>query len=773
MKAEALARLAAAGFVLLLRQSQPAPAWDGSFRGAADMDWLIEQAVQKGEIPGAVVLVGQGNRILFHKAYGSRALVPRREPMTLDTIFDAASLTKVVATTTAIMQLVEQGRIRLADPVTLYLPEFQNGKSAVTVLQLLTHFSGLAADVDLNPEWTGYDTGIQKALRHPPVAAPGTKFVYSDINFVLLGEIVRRISGQSLDEYCRKRIFLPLGMRDTMFRPAQELVPRIAPTEQLGAQPPLRGTVHDPTARFMGGVAGHAGLFTTAADLARFAQMMLNEGSLDGVRIASPLTIRKFTSPQSPPGAAVIRGLGWDIDSPLSAPRGDLFPVGSYGHTGFTGTSVWIDPSTRSYVILMTNRVHPVVKPVISGLRSRVASIAAASVSLEQTAVAAAQRSAVHEVLTGIDVLEQQGFAPLKGKRLGLITNHTGRTRDGRRTIDALLTGGVQLKALFAPEHGFSGTEDREDIDDSVDKATGLKIWSLYKTAGRRPTPEMVKDLDALAFDIQDIGARFYTYVCTMRLAMEEAGRHNLEFYVFDRPNPITGLRVEAPMLAQPSPGGLIDCAALPLRHGMTAGELALLFNQSMQPQVRLTVIRMQGWRRADWFDATNLEWVNPSPNIRSLTAALLYPGVAMLEYSRNYSVGRGTDAPFEQIGASWIQGRQLAAYLNSRAIPGIRVYPTTFRPTASNYVNQTVQGVRFVVIDREAFCAALFGLELAAALHKLYPGRLDFKVNERLIGSPAVTAALAAGEDARVIWERESRSLEKFLHQRQAVLLY
>src|SRR5580704_1372409 len=359
-----------------------------TYSASAALDAAVDQAVHDGLIPGAVLIVGHDGKILHRKAYGQRALVPEREPMSIDTIFDAASLTKVIATTPALMKLFEAGKLRLADPVTVYLPEFQGGKSDITIRDLMTHFSGLRPDLDLEPPWSGYDTGIRRALIDKPTGPPGLRFVYSDINFELLGEIVHRLSGKPLDLYAYEKIFEPLGMRDTMFNPPASLRKRIAPTEidpATGA--PLRGVVHDPTSRYMGGIAGHAGLFTTATDLSRYAEMMLGLGERAGVRIFSPLTVRKFTSPETPPDQPILRGLGWDIDSTYSLNRGELYPIGSYGHTGFTGTSVWMDPSTKSYVILLTNLVHPKRGKSLSSFRSRVASVAAAALGVDAPGV--------------------------------------------------------------------------------------------------------------------------------------------------------------------------------------------------------------------------------------------------------------------------------------------------------------------------------------------------------------------------------------------------
>ena len=352
-----------------------------TFPGAKEIDRAIEDAMLAGTTHGAVLLIGHEGKIAYRKAYGDRAIVPALEPMTIDTIFDAASLTKVIATTSCLMKLVDQGKLQIDQPVTKYLPEFQGGHSPITVRNLMTHFSGLRPDVILDPPWTGYQTGIQKALTETPTAPPGTKFVYSDINFLLLGEIVRRLSGQTLAEFANEQVFQPLGMKDTRFCPPPVDLSRIAPTEfDPAGGPPLRGVVHDPTARYMGGVAGHAGLFTTADDLAKFAQMMLDGGVFRATRLFSAAVIARFTRPQSPPNQPILRGLGWDIDSPLSKNRGELFPIGSYGHTGFTGTSIWIDPSSKSYVILLTNYLHPrKEKRSLTSLRSRVATLAAAS----------------------------------------------------------------------------------------------------------------------------------------------------------------------------------------------------------------------------------------------------------------------------------------------------------------------------------------------------------------------------------------------------------
>jgi len=757
-----------------------------TFSGAAAVDQQMERAVEDGLIPGAVVVIGHNGQIVYQKAYGSRALIPRREPMTLDTIFDAASLTKVIATTPSIMRLFEQGQIRLNDPVTKYLPEFQGGHSDITIRNLMTHFSGLRPDLDLKPAWSGYETGIQRALADKPAGPPGVRFVYSDINFILLGEIVHRLSGKMLNEYASENFYQPLGMRETTFLPAASLRPRIAPTEinPMTGQP-LRGEVHDDTARYMGGVAGHAGVFTTAADLAKFAQMMLDGGQINGVRLFSPSTVEKFTTPQSPPDQPILRGLGWDIDSPYSSNRGELFPIGSYGHTGFTGTSVWIDPFSHSYLIILTNVVHPHRGHSLTSLRSRVATLVAASLgvtapgvkltSYNDTIVGPGLHREVDpkdEVLTGLDVLAENNFAALRGKRIGLITNQTGLSRDGKRNVDLMLAAGVRVTALFSPEHGINGAEDREHISDAKDSASGLPVFSLYNASSRRIQTEMLDNIDILVFDIQDVGARFYTYSCTMLYSMEEAARKHLPFFVLDRPNPITGTHVEGPML-DPDLESFTGCFEIPVQHGMTLGELAGMANGERKLGADLHVVEMRGWSRGDWFDATGLPWVDPSPNLRSLNAAILYPGLAMLEASPNYSVGRGTDSPFELLGADWIRGRELAGFLNGRFIPGVRAYPVRFRPSASNFSGKTIEGVRFVLTNRDTFDSARLGLEVAYALSKLYPGKIAWQNNRFLIGNHEVIKAMQDGADPRDVLQKMQDSIGRFVERREKYLLY
>jgi len=765
------------------------------------VDTVIQNAISDGTIPGAVLLVGHDGEVIYRKAYGSRALEPRREVMTLDTVFDVASLTKVIVTTTAVMQLVERGEVRLNDPLAKYLPEFsQNGKQDITIRQLLTHYSGLPPDLDLKTHWEGKETAYRMAFAETPTDPPGSRFSYSDINFIVLGALVERLSGEPLDEYATRHIFVPLKMLRTRYVPplAERAgwLEKIAPTQYDENERMLRGVVHDPTARRMGGVAGQAGLFSTGDDLAKFAQALLNGGDA----ILSPLSVEKMTRPEQPPSAPVLRGFGWDIDSPYSSNRGDLLPVGSYGHTGFTGTSMWIDPVTKSYIILLTNAVHPRGKGNAIALRSKVATAVAAALPLTVSenealrwasvtgyneAQSAARRMSVRNgsVKNGIDVLEEHGFDVLQvagrkndknKKKIGLVTNQTGVDADGRRTIDVLAgAAGVTLEAIFSPEHGVTGSLDTTDIHNSKDAATGVPVYSVYGAtdAERRPSPEVMKTLDAVVIDIQDAGVRFYTYETTLGYFLEAATAAGVEVIVLDRPDPITGAFVQGPV-ADAGHEKFTNYWTLPVRHGMTLGELAKMFNAERNINAKLTIIPMEGWQRGDWFDSTGLAWVNPSPNLRSLTEAALYPGVALIE-GTNISVGRGTDTPFEVIGAPWIKNKELAAYLNSRGIAGVRFVPVTFTPAAAVYSGLNCEGVNIVLTERNALDAPELGMELAAALKKLYP--TDFKMERMadLLVNQAAWDALVADRDPRRIAQDWQEDLEKFQLVRQKYLIY
>jgi uncharacterized protein YbbC (DUF1343 family)/CubicO group peptidase (beta-lactamase class C family) len=761
-------------------------------QGFADLDALMQDAVSHGKMPGGVLLVGHNGKVVYRKAFGSRSLEPTREPMTVDTIFDLASLTKCIATTSAVMQLVQSGRVRLNDPVAAYLPEFaQNGKGQITVRELLTHFSGLAPDLDLKQPWEGKATAYKMAMESKPVNPPGTHFVYSDINFETLGFIVEKVSGMPLDEYTAKNVFAPLGMRETRFLPPPAWTPRIAPTQYDDNGKMLRGQVHDPTARRMGGVAGHAGLFSTADDLARYAEALLS-----GSSILSEDAIAKMSTPQQPAMAASLRGLGWDLDSPFSSNRGELLPVGSFGHTGFTGTSLWIDPVTNTYIVLLTNAVHPSGHGSVIALRVRVATAVVHELNLtvsEQEKLRLSRITGYNEsmmaerrftarngdVKTGIDVLEAHNFRELHPDsahpvRIGLIANQTALDAKGQRTADLLAHSvGLKLAAIFSAEHGFGGTLDTTAISNSTDAATGAPVYSVYgdSDAKRRPTADELANVDLLVYDMQDAGVRFYTYESTLGYFLEAAAQYGKPIVVLDRPNPIGGVYLQGP-IADAGSESFVSYWHIPVRHAMTVGELARLFNGEKKIGADLRVVAMEGWMRGDWFDSTGRLWVNPSPNLRNLTEASLYPGIGMIE-SANISVGRGTDTPFELVGAPWVDAQALAAALNARDIEGVRFVPVSFTPSSSVYAHQACNGVSIVVTYRDNIDAPELGLEIAAALLKLYPNQFKAEALDTLLRNKATLLALEAGQDPHRIADDWQEALQSFQAIRTKYLLY
>ncbi|HEY0263487.1 MAG TPA: exo-beta-N-acetylmuramidase NamZ domain-containing protein, partial [Granulicella sp.] len=602
----------------------------------------------------------------------------------------------------------------------------------------------------------------------------------------------------------------------------------------------LRGTVHDPTTRRMGGVAGQAGVFSTAHDVGLYAQALLDR--LAGRPSTFPLTqatLELMTAPEQPghtpadltqiPAGTVVtypshkghdvRAFGWDIDTAYSRPRGVVFPIGSFGHTGYTGTTLWMDPGSDTYVVLLTNAVHPRDKRgAISGLRGDVASAVARALSLYPERVTASAvpaptgaHAATSAVQTGVDVLQSSNFAALREAaarhgghlRLGLLTNQTGLDHAGRRTIDILhadaakAVPGLELVRLFSPEHGIAGGKDSTDITNSTDAATGLPVRSLYGAhdADRRPRPPDLNDLDAVVVDLQDAGCRFYTYESVVGYFIEALAKttpsvvgRKPELIILDRPALANGLTITGPV----SDAGLESYTNfMPIAecHGMTLGELARFFNGEKHLDAPVAVVQMTGWQRAAFFDETGVPWVNPSPNLRTENAAILYPGFGFLELT-NLSVGRGSTTPFEIFGAgivpakgdspaqpAWFHAVAVAEYLNTRSIPGVRFEATTTPisddPNHYPFHGQTIDAVRPIVTDRHTLNAAVMGIEILAALHKLYPQQFALAKAARLVTNADTMAALERGDDPHAIVAAWTPGLDEFRARRALYLLY
>ncbi|HEX5282659.1 MAG TPA: sodium/solute symporter [Bryocella sp.] len=880
---------------------------------------LINDAIAYHHLPGAVLLIGHSGRVVFEHAYGNRKLAGEpglngrpspAERMTENTIFDMASLSKNLSTSVSIMQLYEQGKLNFDEPIEQLLPTFNPDhdpeRAKVTVRMLLTHFSGEPADVSLRDPWglakPDKAEGIQRALTTALQSAPAAVFRYSDINFILLGDIVEILSGEPLDVYAQEHIFKPLGMTDTRYLPIDKacgphriigaaiawqparrghmhyacpagdwstsLLARIAPTthddeskSDPAANPHFdmltRGTVHDPTTRRMGGVAGHAGVFSTAHDVSLFAQALLD-------RLANrpsnfPLkqsTLELMTTPEQPdhyagqltlantaeqseivrgekgaqPGLAPhypaipeedLRGFGWDIDTAFSKPRGMLFPIGSFGHTGFTGTSLWMDPGSDTYVILLANAVHPRGNPPISNLRGEVATAIAQALQLYPTETSRASElckqpntycdpTKLSNTKTGIDILESDHFAELNQLaaqhnnklRLGILTNQSGVDAHGRRTIDILSTElpktipGSKLTTIFSPEHGIFGKQDTTSFGPETDPTTGLRVTSLYGAhdSDRRPSHDQLKDLDAVVIDLQDAGVRTYTYEAVTGYFLEAAAQekkqynHTLNIIVLDRPDPIGGIAVQGPV-SDTGHESYTDYGQIPVRHGMTLGELARFYNGTRHIDAPLTVVAMQHWTRSEFYDQTGLPWVNPSPNLHNLNATILLPALTLLE-ATNATVGRGTPTPFELIGAglppkdkttgaqppAWFQAADVAAALNARHIPGVSFAATT--TTVDNdsihpYHGQTIEAVRITISDRDTLDSPELGVEILSTLHNLYPDQFHLDRAAHLLASQDTLDAIRRGDDPRSIAATWQPALIDYKTAREHYLLY
>jgi uncharacterized protein YbbC (DUF1343 family) len=754
---------------------------DGMGKGAVGLGRAAEKglaeaargAIARGEVPGAVILVATGGRVVYHEAFGHAMLEPRKVAMRRDAIFDMASLTKPCATALSLMILAEEGKLSLRDPAVRWLPKFKGGgKDGVTIADLMTHTGGLN-DAGLydpkNPMVTTAD--ITSLLWTKELfAVPGTAYLYADYNYITLGMVVEAASGMTLDEYYARRIAGPLGLADSGFRPPAARHARIVATARVKGEM-LVGKVHDPRSADMGGVAGHAGLFSSARDAWKTVQMLLDGGRSGRVRLLSPASVQAMISVQTS-AALRPRGLGWDMDPGGWGPRGNLFPASrGFGHTGFTGTSVWADRATGTVVVVLTNRVHPNGEGDADPLRRAVANIVAARVSSSSPAGPGGKPGRKPaRVLAGIDVLEEHGFRELSGRRVGLVTNLSVLDRAGRSTLEAVMAArGVTLAAVFTPEHGLEAAVDAA-VPSGGHEELKVPVHSLYGESNR-PTPEQLRGLDELVIDLPDIGARFYTYHATMAYCMEEAARAGVKVTILDRPNPVTGTRVEGPLLPRER-WSFTGYTAMPVRHGMTMGEMALFFDADHAIGVKPRVIRAEGWSRDMWFDMTGLPWANPSPNIRTLAQAIIYPAIGMLE-AANIAVGRGTTAPFERFGAPWMDGARVSEELNSRDLPGVRFYPVAFTPDFGPFKGEECRGCGVFLADRESFRAVMTGLTIADVLNRVHGTAFRMEGMDNLLGVPRCRELLKAlvpvGEVMASYAEEEAR----FERTRKKYLLY
>ncbi len=727
----------------------------------------MQAALAEQKLPGAVVVVGRRDGVVFRRAYGRRAIIPAPLPMTEDTIFDLASLTKPMVTASLIQYLIEAGRLNLDDRVSKHVPEFASrGKKAITVRQLLTHTGGLPIVNPLEEYAEGPARGLERVLDTRLEFAPGERYHYGDLGYIVLGVLIERVSGEPLDRLATRILFEPLGMRETGYRPSRSLLSRIAPTELAEERPiPLiHGDVHDPRAHLLGAVAGNAGVFSTAADMARFARFMLGEGELDGVRVLSRASIQELTRPLFLPGA--VRSAGWDVKSAYSKPRGRYFSARAYGHGGYTGTSLWIDPELDLFVSFSSNRVHPNGDGNVIGLQAAITDAAVSALDpVPSACIDPAQRTQ-----NGIDVLRSRGFDNLLGKRIALVTHRAATTLDGTPTLDVLRQApGVQLVAILSPEHGLSARAEGA-ISDSRDSSSALPVYSLYGQT-LRPTAAMLQNVELLVVDLVDVGTRYYTYMSTLHQTLRAAAEQGLPILVLDRPNPIGGVAVEGPLL-DVGYENFVNHHRLPVRHGMTAGELSELINVERDIGARLEIVSALGWRRNSFLGEAGLSWVAPSPNLRDLDAAFLYPAIGLLE-STNVSVGRGTDRPFHILGAPFINGPALLAELRRAALPGVEFELAEFVPEADPQRGKACHGISATLTDARAFQPVRTGLSLARAIWRQRPRDWDSHKLIRLVGNRAVVQALFEGASVAELERLWQTDLADFRERREFFLRY
>lgn len=717
------------------------------------IDRAVHGALEAGAAPGCVVVLGRSDGVVFRRAYGARAIEPEREPMSADTVFDLASLTKAVATTSALMWLVEHERVELDARASRYLPELRGGgRERITVRHLLTHTAGLPPVDPLSGYEGERDAVLGRILRTPLEAPPGARARYSDLGFIILGALVERVSGETLDRFAREHVFAPLAMNDTHYAPSSAMIDRVAPTERAARRGGImvRGVVHDPRAYRLGGVAGNAGLFSSADDLSRFARMLLGEGALEDTRLFRPETVRAMRARQP----AVDRALGWDMGhATLSA--------AAFGHGGFTGTSLWMDPELDLFVLLLSNRVHPDGRGDVQPLVRELGRIA-------REAVPRAAPPSEARVLTGIDVLERDGYAALAGARVVLLTHDAARARDGARTIDRLAAApGVTLVRALSPEHGMSGRREGH-VADARDERTGIPVHSLFGP-NREPSDAALEGADTLVVDLVDVGVRFYTYASTMRRAMEAAHARGMRVVVLDRPDPLGGGEPRG-IVCDPSLTSFVNHHPLPTVHGMTFGELARLLDAERTIGASLTIVPLEGWTRGMRFEDTGLRWVPPSPNLRTCDEVRLYPALGLLE-GTNVSVGRGTDAPFELIGAPWMDPDAVLRELGT--IAGVEITPARFTPTSARHRRVACRGLRFTLVDPAELEPVRAALAIARALIRVHPDEWNADAMLPLLGDRALHRALLDGAALDELMRMAQPALSAFAERRREHLLY
>jgi len=660
------------------------------------------QAVERSDSPGGVAWVGDPDRTFFRAAVGHRVLLPQPQPALVNTPYDLASLTKVVATTTAVLLLNEDGALDLDAPIGAILPIA--AFATLTPRQLLTHTAGLVAGRPYYQDAATIEGMLDLHAERGVIAPPGTRRIYSDVGFMILGKIVELVARDSLDAFCRKRIFRPLGMQRTAFNPPARWARTCAATEAC----PWRGRtivgqVHDENAYAVGGVAGHAGLFSTADDLARFCRALL------AGRLLSEASLAAMTAPRQVPFYP-WQGLGWKLDPWGGGSSGYLPCRRAFGHTGWTGTSLWMDRDTGLFAILLGNTCHP----------SRTERDTPTFRRVFHDAVAREFFPRQTNTHTGLDRLVRDGFRAVRGKRIGLLTNHAAVDQHGRPILDVLaLERDVNVVLVFSPEHGVRGTaEAGEGVQSERDRVPVISLYGDQK----RPTKAQLAKVDLFVVDLQDVGARYYTYMATMLECLKACARGRTPVLVLDRPNPIGGEALEG----------------------------------------------------ANLFDECALPWTPPSPNIPTPETALLYAGLCLFE-GVNLNEGRGTDTPFHLVGAPWLDAQAVVRRIPRRERSGCTLEATTYTPRSipgkasrPRFLGEPCQGIRIAVHDPRRVRAFTLAVALLCAIRRRHPDRLEFTRSfDVLAGTPRLREMIEAGQSPRRIVDAFAPASKTFAEQR------
>ena len=714
----------------------------------------LRDAIRRSKSPGGVLYVGDPDRTYLHIAHGLRQRISQRKVARLDTLYDLASLTKVVATTTALMLLRDEGRFSLDQPITEFvpIPAFRD----ITLLHLLTHTAGLVPVEPYYETLSSVDEILQQSAKDGIIDLPDTVHSYSDVGFMLLGKLVEILARDSLDAFCNKRIFEPLGMHRTAFNPPAAWARNCAATEyDPWRERVIVGEVHDENAYAVGGVAGHAGLFSTAEDLALFCRALLTG------QILPEGTLKEMTTLGIKP-LYPWQGIGWEMDPWATKKKGYLPSRSVFGHTGWTGTSMWLDRDTGLFAILLGNTCHP----------SRAARDTETFRRIVHRGIARTFYPNTTNTHTGLDRLTRENFHIVEKKRIALLTNSAAVDQLGRPITDVLrLTDLPDLRIIYSPEHGFRGqAEAGANVGEQAgDRAGAVPVISLYG-ARKAPTPEELEAVDLFVIDLQDIGARYYTYMATMRRCLEACARAKTPALILDRPNPIGGVVLEGPIATDTSSD--VSSAAIPVRHGMTMGELALFFlaNDLKDSGLELTINTLDNWQPERLFGECSLPWIPPSPNIPTPETALLYIGTCLFE-GTNLNEGRGTETPFSLIGAPWLAPQRIVDSVHYKDRAGCSLEAVDFTPRsipgkASNprYKNKICHGIRIHLEDPRVLRPFRLTLALLRAIRRHHPKDFQWTSGfDRLAGGSDLRARIEAGSSARAITRHHESALRAF----------